>query len=196
MSNPSTPYGFKDLGLIDGSEPNFGFVAGLIAANNTNKIYGGDVAKPIAAGVYDVFTAAVGGGAPIGGIFTTNFKWYSQAAGRLVYNSAWLGATGDLVANSQPSCGVLVHPNSVFQARSLGTSGGPVTASQVGSLVNFGLGSAPGNNQISAFGIDDATIGAGPALPFKIYGIVQAPESDPTSIYNEVLVIFNNESIQ
>ena len=67
------------------------------------------------------------------------------------------------------------------------------SAAQIGSNVNLYIG-AGGNtlNGLSSMAIDDASIGAGPSLPFKIYGIVQAPESDPTSIYNEVFVVFNN----
>lgn len=192
MANPSTLYGFAENGLIDGASPTFGMMSGLISPENTVAIYGGDVSLPIASGYYAAFPLAVGGGAPVGGIFVPDFTWLSLAAGMRRYNRAWLGAIGDLISAAPPTCKLVVNPQAVFRVRSAGTSGSPVTAAQVGLNANFYLGPTPGNNLISRFGLDDLSIGAGASLPFKIIGLVAAPESDPTSIYNEVFVKFNN----
>ena len=71
-----------------------------------------------------------------------------------------------------------------------------MTQAQVGSNAPFVLG-AGGNtlNGISSMALDDANIGTTSTFPFKIYRLVQQPESDPTSIYNEVLVVINNLSL-
>lgn len=192
MANPSTLYGFAENGLRDGSSPTFGMKSGLINPADTGAIYGGDVSLPISGGYYNNFAAAVPGGAPVGGVFVPDFTWLSLAAVKRIYNRAWLGATGDLSGATPPTCKLIVNPQAVFRVRSAGTSGGPVTLAQVGSNVNIYIGATPGNNLISNFGIDDLSIGAGPSLPFKIVGLVEAPQSDPTAIYNEVFVIFNN----
>lgn len=192
MSNPAIPFGFLDNGLMDGSTPTFGMFPGTLAANNTNSIYGGDVAKPISGGNFDVFTAPVGGGETVGGIFLPDFAYLSKAQGMRSRNRAWLGTTGDLVGSSQPSCKLVISKDNVFLVRTAGLSGGPVGQSSVNLNANFAIGPAPGNNLISAFWLDDSTIGTNPALPFTIYSIAQAPISDPTSIYNMVYVRFNN----
>lgn len=189
MANPSTPFGFLENGLIDGSAPTFGMFSATISASNTNKIYGGDVAKPMSGGYYDVFTAAVGGGEPIGGIFLPDFSWLSLSAGQRIRSRAWLGQTGD-ISGGVVTCKVMIAKDGYLRVRSAGTSGSPV--SQVGSNANFSIGAAPGNNLISAFLLDDSTIGTGPSLPFTIYSIDQQPVSDPTSIYNTVIVRLNN----
>lgn len=193
MANPSTPFGFQYDGILDGIAPNFGMYAdGQISTANTNNIYGGDVAKPISGGYFDVFTAAVGGGAPIGGIFLPDFHWPSKSLPGSYWSRAYLNQGSDVAAGGIIRCKLVNNPQAKFIVRSAGTSGVAVPQSAIGSNVNFAIGSAPGNNLISAFTIDDATIGAGASLPFRIIGIVPNPPSDPTSIYNQVVVMFNN----
>lgn len=188
MSNPAIPFGFLDKGLMDGYAPTFGVYPAQISTGNTNKIYAGDVAAPISGGYYDVATV-VGGGGPIGGIFAGNFAYNSLSAGMLNRNRAWLGQTGDLAAGSLITCDVLVASETVYKVRTAGTSGLPVGQTSVGKFANFAIGSAPGNNLISAFWLDDNTINAAQgSLPFVIVGIAQQPESDPTSINNIVYV--------
>jgi hypothetical protein len=191
MANPSTPFGYLDNGLMDGSAPTFGMYTGTISASNTNKIYGGDVAKPQSGGYFDVFTAAVGGGEPIGGIFLPHFSWLSISAGQRIFSRAWLGQTGD-ISGGTVSCKVLIARDNILRVRSSGASGSAVPATAVGESANFSIGTAPGNNLISAFQLDDSTLGTGPSLPFTVYSIDQQPVSDPTSIYNTVLVRMNN----
>jgi hypothetical protein len=193
MSNPAIPFGFLENGLMDGSMPTFGMFPGQLAISNANKIYGGDVAKPPSGGNYDVFTAPVGGGETVGGIFAPYFSYQSISYGGNSRNRAWLGTTGDVVAGSTGiGARILMSKDAVFLVRTAGLSGAAVGQSAVGQNANFAIGPAPGNNLISAFWLDDSTIGTNPALPFTIYSIAQAPISDPTSIYNMVYVKFNN----
>ena len=186
MSNPTTPFGFLDNGLMDGNVPNFGIYSGSIAATNTNSIYAGDIAKPISGGYFDVFTAAVGGGEAIGGIFV-EFSWLSKSAGMLVRNRAWLGQTGD-IAGGVVNCKLYVARDGILTVRSSGASGSPVAATNVGQFGNFSIGT-PGANLVSAFQFDDSTLNATQgSLPFQVYALVQAPASDPASVNNIIQV--------
>ena len=190
MSNPSTPFGFEPIGLIDGVSPNFGIRTVQLATTNAHKIYQYDVAAAIAAGYYDVATE-VGGGAPIGGIFL-EFKWQSVSQAMTVRSRAWLGNTADIVAGGTLEAKIMTARDATFRVRSLGSTGAAIAQASVGSNANFSVGAGPGNNLVSTFSLDDGTIGAGPSLPFTIIGIEQAPTSDPTANYNVVQVRFNN----
>lgn len=194
MANPTTGYGFRPIGLIDGASPTFGQYRGAyVNPANTNKIFYGDVMKPLSGGFMDVFTAPVGGGAAVGGIFGNNVNWPSVSARMSLRRQYWPGTPSDVAAGGSVGVSIDVNSMTVFQVRSAGTSGGPVTAAQVGLNANFVVGTG-GNTTtgISSFMLDDANIGSGASLPFKIIGLVQAPQTDPTSVNNEVLVIFNN----
>ena len=194
MANPSTPFGFQYLELIDGVAPNFGFVTVLIDPTNTHSIYGGDVAKTISGGYFDVATE-VGGGEQIGGIFLPDFRWQSKSQGMHTFQRAWLGNTSDVVAGSTVQAKLVISPQALFRVRTLGTTAAAVGQTYVGSNANFNVGAGPGNNLISTFSLDDGTLGAGPSLPFTIYSIEQAPVSDPTAVYNTVVVRFNNQIV-
>lgn len=194
MSNPSTPFGFEYFGLVEGTSPNFGVKTVQISPSNTNSIYGGDVAKVISGGYYDV-AAEIGGGAAIGGVFLPDFIWQSKSQQMTVRSRAWLGATNDIVAGGILSAKLVISRDALFKVRSNGSSGAAVAQTNVGNNVNFAVGSTPGNNLISSFSIDDSVLGSGASLPFTVYSIVQQPESDPTALYNIVLVRFNNLTI-
>jgi len=192
MANPSIAYGFRAVSLIDGSGmPNFGVFRGaLINPAAAQKMFYGDVVAPISGGYYAPATVLNGA---IGGVAGTYFMWPSLTARQNIRDHWWTGNAADVAPGGTVQLAVEAASNIVFQCRSAGTSGGPVTQAQVGSNAPFILG-AGGNtlNGISSMALDDANIGATSTFPFKIYRMVQQPESDPTSIYNEVLVVINN----
>lgn len=193
MSNPSTAYGFRFVGLIDGTSPNFGvYRRATVNPAAAQKIFYGDVLLPLSGGYFAPFTSEVGGGAPVGGVAGPQFDWTSLTARMQIWQNWWTGNAADVAAGGAVNIGVESNPQAVFQVRSAGTSGSPVAQTQVGQNANFTVAAGNTLNGLSGFALDDSTIGTGPSLPFKIFGIVQAPESDPTSLYNEVLVIFNN----
>ncbi len=193
MANPNTPYGFRAVGLIDGSAPTFGVFrnAGLNAATNTNKIFQGDVLLPLSGGYFDVATVT-GGGAAIGGILGDLVIWPSAGRRMTARQNWWPGTPTDVVSGGLVGLSVEAHPRTIFQVRTTGTTRA-VVATDIGSNINFNVGGG-GNtlNGLSSMSADDNTIASTSTLPFKIYGIVQTPESDPTSLYNEIFVIFNN----
>jgi hypothetical protein len=195
MTNSATPYGFYDNGLIDGGEPTFGIYTGSIGASNTSSIYQNDPAI-FAAGLFSVGSTTGATGAAVAGIFEA-FEWLSISAGMRVRTRAWLGQTADIVANSVVNCKIRMHPNAVMRAKVTGTTtNNPVTQSLIGYACNFTPGAGPGANLVSTFSIDATTLTAtSTTLPFKVYGLVNAPASDPTSANNDVFVIWNNQSL-
>lgn len=196
MSNPSTPFGFAEIGLEDGISPNFGVYTGYINPANGHSIYGGDVAAVLAAGYYD-YAAEVGGGEQIGGVFLPEFEWVSISAGMTVRNRAWLGNTADVVAGGTVSCKVVINPQAKFLVRTNGYTGIVLTQANVGSNINFSRGATPGNNQISTYAADLADYGAGASEPFRITrvlgtGPTAAGNNDAASTYQIIEVKFNN----
>lgn len=196
MPNTNAPYGFREIGLVDGSVPNMGMRTGLIASANVHAIYTGDVLLPVTAGYYDVATVIPGGG-PIGGI-AVSFTWMSRAVGHRVWRPYWPG-NGDAIGDV--SVKVLANPGQLLQAQCLL---GPVTVANIGKRANFAVGG--GGNQysgISSFTLDDSTIAAdSPSAPFKIYGfpgnnnnsnsLTTLPGDDIAAAYNNVILEFNN----
>jgi hypothetical protein len=193
MANPTTPYGFQEVGLIDGVDPTFGMYTGQIAVTNTHTIYANDPAV-FAAGYFDVASVTGNTGAGVAGVFV-EFSYLSIAMGQRVRNRAWMGNTADIVSGSVITCKVNIHPQAKFKVRATGASNNPITQAMVGNLINFALGAGPGNNLVSTFSADAATeTGTSTTLPFKILDLVQQPETDPTLINNEIIVGFNPAS--
>ena len=191
MTNPTTPYGFKYDGLVEGLEPNFGVYSGNIATTNTHSLYQGDPAI-FAAGYFDHATTTGTTGAPIAGIFIS-FSWLSISAGMRIYQRAWLGQTSDIVSGGDVSCKIAIGSNLILQARVTGASNNPIVQANVGEFINFATGSGPGNNLISTYSIDATSLeSTSTTLPFQIYKIIQPPFTDPTAANNEILVSLAN----
>lgn len=196
-TNANAPYGFREIGLLDGYQPNFGIRTGRIASANLNKIFFGDVLKPLAGGYYDVAAVTPGGG-PVGGVAVGFFSWYSKSAGQQVWRPYWPGngdASGDIIVK------VNANPGQLFEVQCLL---GPIGITKMGQTANFNVGA--GGQQfgggLSSFTLDDGTLSsANPSNPFKVYSVpgasttntlVNLPGSDPTQPYNSVYVTFNN----
>jgi hypothetical protein len=194
MANTNAPFGFRYIGLKDGSPGNFGIYTGRIAQANTNKIFTGDVLKPVSGGYFDVQTESSPGstGEATGGI-ALGFSWVSSTFGCRIWRPYWPGS-GD--ATGVVDVKVALHPDALFQVQCLL---GPVGLTTVGQTVNFAAG-AGGNtgSGISSMSIDDGTLGNTTAEPFKVWAIpgLGQPNSnlptDPTLAYNIVTVCFNN----
>jgi hypothetical protein len=197
MANPTVGYGFRPVALIDSSGvPNFGAYTGFINPASAQKIFYGDVLAVLAGG-YFAPAAFVGGGGPIGGVADSLFMWNSITARMRLRQNFWTGVAGDVQPGGTVEMRANCFSNVVFQCRTTGLSGNPVTQAQVGYGINFNAG-AGGNplNGLSSYMADDSQMNATPgSLPFKVYGIVGNPESDPTSINNEIQVVFNNLTI-
>jgi hypothetical protein len=198
VANPNSPFGFVLNGNIDGSPPNFGSRSGLIASANLHQIFKGDVLKPVSAGYLDV-AVEVGGGESVGGVAEW-FTWTSISQQKTVRQNWWPGngdATGDV------SIAYDSNLTDVFLCQCLL---GPITQASVGLNANFNVGAGGrtvGAGNQSSFSLDDGTLGAGAALPFKVNrlpvatsagggGLYVQAGQDPTQPYNQVYVTFNN----
>ncbi len=193
MANPTTPYGFQYLGLIDGAAPTFGLVARSMGASYNVAVYRGDPCI-LTSGLPALATVTGNTGAGVCGVFQ-GFTWPSIAAGMTIRDRAWLGNTADIVSGGVLTAHIAMHPQAKFQVRSLGASNNPLTIAMTGNLINFAVGAGPGNNKVSTYSADDATeTSSSSTLPFKIYEILQPPITDPTVLNNEVIVVFNPAS--
>lgn len=190
MANTNAPYGFRYVGLVDGSSPNFGMYTGKILSGGTDALYTGDVLSALSSGYYGKLTIS-GGGQAIGGI-AIGFKWVSKSMGKTVYMPYWPG-NGD--ANGDVEVKVVTHPDATFQVQ---VKTGPLALANVGTNYNCAVGTGNTYNGISGYTLDDTDSGAGASLPFRLYRVQSTdalyvqPGFDTASAYNQVFVKFNN----
>jgi hypothetical protein len=193
MANPTTTYGFRYLGLIDGAPPNFGLVARSMGAAYATAVYQGDPAI-LTSGLLALATVTGNTGAGVCGVFQS-FTWPSISAGMTIRDRAWLGNTADIASGGVVTAHIAMHPHAKFQVRATGASNNPITNAMQGNLINFAVGAGPGNNKVSTYSADAATeTSSSSTLPFKIYELLQQPETDPTVLNNEITVVFNPAS--
>lgn len=192
MTNTLITGGFRCIGLIDGSPPNFGVATGF-CAYNASAMFAGD-ALIISSGLLAPATATGNTGAAVAGV-AVSFSWISIAQGRRVWQDYYPGS--DSVGNANVAVKYVNNPNAIFQAQTMSSSagtavGGPMVQADVGQYINFATG-AGGNtaSQQSSFGLDFSTLNATKGvLPFYVYQLILAPATDPTSAGNLVQVGF------
>lgn len=189
MTNTQAPFGFRYMGLVDGSPPNFGIAPGKMAYN-ASASYRGD-SLVFSAGKLASGTTTGGTGAATAGV-AWSFSWVSTAQQRRVWMPYYPG--NDSVSNADVDIYYVNNPGAIFEVQS---SGSAITQANVGSFINFAVGSG-GNTYSgqSSYSADQATINASQGvLPFAIYQIEQAPRTDPASSYNLIRVRFATLSI-
>lgn len=191
MANTNAPFGFRYVRRLDGAPPNYGTMVRL-APYTLAASYTGDVFASQTTGYVGLATA---GTAPIAGI-AQEFQWYSSSQNALVTSKYYPGSdtTGDI------SVTLVIDPQAVFQAQAGPGSGSTpiITFADIGANINFNAGSG-GNAYTGQSGeyLDQNTINpATTTLPFRIVGIVPAPNSDPTSNYNIAEVAFNYQDFR
>jgi hypothetical protein len=193
MANPTIPYGFRSVGLIDGGAPTFGLVARSMGASYATAVYQGDPCI-LTAGLPALATVTGNTGAGVCGVFQS-FTWPSISAGMTVRDRAWLGNIADIASGGVLTAHIVMHPQAKFQVRVTGVPNDPVTIPMTGNLINFAVGAGPGNNKVSTYSADSATETSSSAtLPFKIFEVLGQPITDPTLANNEIIVVFNPAS--
>lgn len=191
MANTNAPFGFRYIGLLDGSPPNLGIYTGQLTQNYGTAIYTGDALLPISGGNFALATVTGNTGAATGGI-ALGFSWLSKAFGCRIWRPYW-PASGD--ANSVIEVKVANHPDAIFEVQALL---GPITQASVGEAINFSnVGTGNTFSGISGMSADDGTITTSSAtLPFAIYQVpgtsIPIGNLDPSSAYNVIKVRFNN----
>jgi hypothetical protein len=198
MANTNNPYGFRQVGTVDGFTPNYAPSQRRILKTNTTAIFKGDCVVQLATGY---ITVATPGTTQISGIFD-GCEYLSISQGRTVRSPFWPGSDALL----DVAAFVIDSPNSVFQVQS--GNGGPVTLASVGSNINFNAGT--GGNTFTGFSgqfADFATIGVTATLPFRIINFagnsgyvtgdgppaIVGNGSDGTTAFNTIYVTFNNQ---
>lgn len=180
MSNTNSPFGFRWVDRIDGAPANAGLVSGLSLGSAA--MFYGDVLS-FSAG-YVAAAAVVGGGATIAGV-AQSFAWISKAQGRQVWAQYYPGS--DVNAGAYVTVKLIADPLALFLAQCVT---GPITQANVGQYANFAVGGG-GNTAsgISSYELNDGTLtGTKGNLPFQVVRLIQPPNSDPTSAYNQVVV--------
>lgn len=196
MANISAPFGFRYARQLTGTAPNCAQVTRQIAYNNTTPIYRGDPVTSLSTGY---IAQSVAGTTTIAGIFL-GCKYISVSQGRTVWMPWWPGT--DVATNGIVEAYINNDPDAVWMVQS--ANGGPVTLSDVGTNVNFGLGTGNQSNGISGAYADFATINSTSTLPFRIVALAGDDPwfssigngGDNTTEYNNVYVAFNNQDFK
>jgi hypothetical protein len=186
MANTNAPFGFALSAFLPGFTPNYAPSVRRIASNNATAIYCGD---PVTALNTGYITRSTAGTTSIEGILL-GVKYLSTTQQRTVWRNYWPGsdATGDVEAY------VIDSPNALFRAQ----AGGSTTAigfADIGSGINFALGTGNTATGISGAYADQTTIATTSTLPFRIVKLVRDPPgangTDIASAYNHVILAFN-----
>lgn len=186
MANTNAPFGFSQTSG-HGSAPTYETNVRKIASNNSTAIFSGDPVTSLSSGY---IAQSSPGTTQIDGIFV-GCEYLSTSQKRTVWSPYWPGsdATGDITAY------VVQDPNSRFVVQ----AGGSTTAigfADIGSNINFAVGTGNTSTGRSGAYADQTTIATTSTLPFRIVGLVTdppgAPGTDTASGYNRIVVAFNN----
>lgn len=226
MANASTAFGFRHIGGLPGSAPTFEMSVRAIQSTFATPISFGDpVVRANATSAYIVNTAttALIATTPLQGIFV-GCQYQPTSGGGVVWSRFWPGnaAATDAVAYVIDSPEALFLASSIGSAIGTGqvglnvgfainslSAGIATNAFTAGNLASAFLPTS-GN---SPFVIDGASVATTNTLPFKIRGVFgpsfgnfanNAPGmfggvgngSDPTSLFNWVIVTFNQQAYQ
>jgi hypothetical protein len=193
VPNTATAFGFKHIGFLPGSSPDYQLSTRLIASTNTTAIFFGDPVAKVASTQYiaqqSVTTATVDG------IFQ-GCMLIPSTGGAPTWSPFYPGAAGaDVTAY------VLEAPKALFMAAAFSTN---ISSTSIGNGISFhtGTGSTVGGG-FSGYTLDQATITTATTAPFQVVGLYGAPGnsnfggvgngSDSTSAFNWVVVTFNNQ---
>lgn len=187
MSNTQAPVGFRQVGRLPGVTPNYELQWRLISSSYATAVFQGDAVKEVSGGTSKYIQQFAKTNGTVFGIAVA-FNYISTALQRRVWTTYWpgSGATGDV------NVGIITDPNAVFQVQTDATGIGP---NHIGA--NVDIASSPAGNTAngqSGMYLDSSTLATTSTLPFRIYGMSNDPNNDPTSGYDWVLVTFNNQA--
>lgn len=192
MSNTAAKFGFKHIGFLPGSAPDYQLSTRLIASSNTTSIYFGDPVAKVANTQY--IAAQTVTTATVDGIFQ-GCMLIPATGGAPTWSPYYPGSAGaDVTAY------VLESPNALLMAAAFSTN---ISSTAIGNNITFttGSGSTVGGG-FSGYTLDQATIATTNTLPFEIVGLYGMGNgnfggvgngSDSTSAFNWVIVTFNNQ---
>ena len=186
MANVQSAFGFRHIGYISGSGPDYQLATRAIQSSNATKIFFGD--PVVKSGVYVIEATTANNTATLEGIFQ-GCVYIPLGGGTPIWSPFWPGA----VAASDATAYVMNAPNALFLAAALNTS---ISSTAIGDNITFntGTGSTAGG-AFSGATLDQSTITTNSNAPFQIYSLYQGVGngSDPTTPYAWTVVTFNNQ---
>lgn len=187
MPNTQAQFGFKHIGFVSGSAPDFQYNSNYaIQSSYATAIYQGT--PMVKSGAYIVPSTGTGNLTTIVGVFYG--VDYTPSGGPPTFNQYW--PTGGAIADGKAH--LIDAPNALFLVASLLTT---VPATAIGQNIGFstGAGGTTIGAGFSTYVVDQSTLTTGPTAPFQVYSLYQGigNGSDTTSNYNWVVVTFNNQ---
>ena len=193
MANTNAPFGFSQAAGL-GSSPtyeNFELPNGGIDYN-ASAIYRNDPVTRASSTDGTIIQASTGGTVTLAGIFI-GCEYLSTSFQRKVWSNYWPGSDVTSANQSTISAWIVNDPNAQFLVQSDATG---ATQAQMGSNVNFNIGTPTGNGQFSgAYITPGSTAATTNTLPFQMLQLYSFPPSAPgtaAGAYNWVYVKFNN----
>ena len=195
MANNFAPYGFRPVNTSNGPV-NWRITTRRVSSADATPIYKGDVVMPDVGPANGYITRGTPSATTVAGIFW-GCQYLSASQKRTIWSQYWPGAdaVGDVLAYT------IDDPNARFVVQTSGAafniSGTPTNfgSSPVGQYCQFNVGTPSPLTQQSGMFVD--TVGTTATFPFIITDMVLDPPgsngTDPTSLYNYVVVGFNNE---
>ena len=171
---------------MEGGSPTEGLTPKLIASTYGTAIYQGDPVARLATGYIaraSVTTTAVAG-------IMYNCEYLNTNVGRNIW---WYWPASG--AGSNGNVGITDDPDALFLVQSTGSA---VAFADIGANIGFAVGTGNSSTGISAYTVDNTTIGTSSALPFRIIGLYSqfAPPgtagTDDTYSFNWVVVSLND----
>lgn len=187
MANTQAQFGFKHIGFISGSAPDYQLSPRLVQSTYATKIYFGDpVVK--STGTQYIRLPADNTTLPVDGVFQG--CWCIQNSGDYPKYFPYFPASVQADATAY----VVDAPGALFLAASLLTA---VTGSSINSNIGWstGAGGTTIGGSFSTYVVDSATATAQNLWPFRVVQYYQGlgNGSDTTTNYNWVVVTFNNQ---
>ena len=191
MANVNQPFGFKFVSDASGGSPTDMLTSAIVQSTNTTAIFQGDPVSPDGSG-YIVQAAA--GTVMLAGIFK-QVEYLNSSVGREIWTPYWAGS-----GNSGNGAALInANPFSLFVAQALLTS---FVRADIGSNVNFNIGTGSTATGQSAATLDQSTLATTNTLPFRIVALWSdiappgSPGTDNSTNYAWAVVTFNNVNLK
>lgn len=181
MANVQAAFGFKHIGYLSGGAPDYQLATRLIQSTNTTKIFFGD--PVVKSGAY-IIQPASASTATLEGVFAGCV--YTPTGGIPTWSPYWPGS-----ASVDATAYIINAPNALFLVAATSTA---IIPTNIGNGIGYtiGTGSTTGGG-FSGATVD--TLSNATTAPFQVYSMYQGigNGSDTTTLYNWVVVTFNNE---
>ena len=191
MANVNQPFGFKLVSDASGGSPTDMLTSAIVQSTNTTAIFQGDPVSPDGSG-YIVQAAA--GTVMLAGIFK-QVEYLNSSVGREIWTPYWAGSGN----SGNGSALINANPFSLFVAQALLTS---FVRADIGSNVNFNIGTGSTATGQSAATLDQSTLATTNTLPFRIVALWSdiappgSPGTDNSTNYAWAVVTFNNVNLK